>query len=184
MKTEITVSIDPGYRYCGVAVFSDEVLVTADLVEAKKWEVEAQQFAETAKCVWEFLETTVDKASLSAAQFAIEYPQQYTFSPAPREAVQRLVGTIGAILGKVQSETSGLSVRVSTYKPREWKGQVPKEIMAERILSRLSSDEVNVIPAMSKSKAHNVTDAVGVGLHHLKRLKRKRVARQSNKAAG
>ena len=174
--SNLTISIDPGYRYCGVAIFNKGVLEQADLVEARHHEVEGAQFANTAQAVWEFLETKTGKDALKKADLAIEYPQQYTYSPAPREAVQRLVGTVGAILSKVQSETGGLSVRVSTYKPQEWKGQVPKDIMSGRILARLTEEEIGQIPRMAKAKLHNVMDSIGVGLYHLKRLRRKRVS--------
>jgi len=183
VKSNLLVSIDPGYRYCGIAVFSDGRLTHAEHVDAKVWDTEAQQFASTASAVWEFLETTVGKAAMETAELAIEYPQQYLHSPAPRESVQRLVGTVGAVLAQVQGKTGGLSVKVSTYKPREWKGQVPKDIMGKRIVARLSAQEVPIIPALPKSKLHNVVDAIGVGLYHLRRLRRKRVAQPSKEAS-
>jgi hypothetical protein len=172
----VLISIDPGYGHCGVALFEEEVLQKAFLVTtSSRASVEASQFVDMADAVWTRLEKEGVKKQ-SAMEVAIEYPQQYTQSPAPREAVQRLVGVIGALLARLQSETGGLRVKVSSYKPREWKGQVPKKIMQQRVLDRLAPEERDRIEALPASKVHNVHDAVGVGLHHIKRLKRRRVA--------
>lgn len=61
---------------------------------------------------------------------------------------------------------------VTLVKPREWKGQVPKEVMLKRILSKLTADELQLIKGLglSKSQSHNVVDAVGIGLWALGRL--------------
>lgn len=163
------IAIDPGFRDCGVAVFRDGTLVRCDHVKSKATGlVEAIQFSQTADAVMEFVSDVVEDGHFD---LAIEYPQQYANSPAPRESVQKLVGVIGALAARVQATSCGLSVRVTTYKPREWKGQVPKEIMFDRILSRLNEDENETLPALSKTRLSHVYDAIGIGLHHLGRLK-------------
>ena len=48
--------------------------------------------------------------------------------------------------------------------PREWKGQVPKDIHNKRVMSKLNPDEVAIIEAIKPaSKRHNAIDAVGIG---------------------
>lgn len=179
------VAIDPGNRSCGVALFQNGELIFADFAEAKHAEVEADQFFHTSDAVWKSLrrglsENNLDEKSLNACDLVFEYPQQYMVSPAPRESVQRLVGVIGAISSRFQAETGGLSIRVSSYKPSQWKGQVPKDIMGERIKQRLNDKEQSKIPSLSRTKVHNVLDSIGVGLFHLKRLRRKRVGRRAS----
>jgi hypothetical protein len=43
--------------------------------------------------------------------------------------------------------------------------------MTERIQSKLSVAEAKTIDLPAKSYQHNVWDAAGIGLHHLRRLK-------------
>jgi hypothetical protein len=60
--------------------------------------------------------------------------------------------------------------RVRLVYPRTWKGNVPKEVMLDRILEKLSETEKARLPKLPKGKFHNVIDAIGIGLHHLGRL--------------
>lgn len=55
--------------------------------------------------------------------------------------------------------------------PAEWKKQVPKDIHHMRIMEHLYALERGKIPALPKTKAHNVLDAIGLGLWHLKRIR-------------
>jgi len=52
--------------------------------------------------------------------------------------------------------------------PQQWKGRVPKPIHHKRIRAVLSADELAVFvtaeDAIPKSLAHNVLDAIGIGL--------------------
>lgn len=53
-----------------------------------------------------------------------------------------------------------------------WKPSIPKEIMLPRIQQRLTALELTrVTLPKGKSYHHDVWDAVGIGLHHLGRLK-------------
>ncbi len=172
MTTKL-ISIDPGYRACGVSYFEERQLIAASLVEVKsdKDIDPAEQFSLMGSAVADYVQ------SLNVGQsfdLAIEYPQQYARAPSPRESVQRLVGVIGSISSAIQGMTGGLGVKVTTYTPRAWKGQVPKDIMNQRVLGRLIENEISSLPAYPKSKMHNVLDAIGIGLKHLKRLELKR----------
>jgi len=167
------ISIDPGYRACGVSYFDKGVLIAASLIEVKSSKDidPGEQFALMSSAVVNYIESL---GVGDTFDLAIEYPQQYVRSPTPRESVQRLVGVIGAISSAVQNSTGGLGVKVTTYTPRAWKGQVPKEIMNDRVRNRLIDGELEKLPEYSKSKMHNVLDAIGIGLKHLKRLELKR----------
>ena len=159
------LAIDPGLRACGVAWFEQGILVKADLISVKTMESDAKAFVEMANAV--------GAASAPVTEVAVEYPQQYARSPTPRESVQKLVGVIGALAATFRdSETE-------YYLPRQWKGQVPKPVMHRRILGRLTEAEQGVIPDLAASKLHNVLDAVGIGLHHVGRLKRGRTRKKA-----
>lgn len=163
------VAIDPGFRDCGVAVFDKGLLQHCDHVKCSATAlVEAVQFTETARSVVDYIKSLNVGNSFD---LVIEYPQQYARSPAPRESVQKLVGVIGSLVSQFHQATGGLGVKVSTYKPREWKGQVPKDVMFNRIISRLSETEFETLPPISRTRLSHVYDAIGIGLHHLGRLK-------------
>ena len=168
-----TISIDPGFRHCGVSCFEGTTLKHATLVETQSdSDIDpADQFSKMGSAVADYVESLEIGNSFHVA---IEYPQQYQRTPTPRESVQRVVGVIGAILAALQARTGGLSVRVTSYTPQAWKGQVPKDIMVERIRGRLLDAELSTLPEYPKSKMHNVIDAIGIGLKHLNRLKLKR----------
>jgi hypothetical protein len=49
-------------------------------------------------------------------------------------------------------------------KPREWKGQVPKDVHHARLVKTLTPDELAMVEASAPpSLRHNVLDAVGIG---------------------
>jgi hypothetical protein len=56
--------------------------------------------------------------------------------------------------------------------PHEWKGQVPDDILERRILGKLLTEELHLFTQLDlpKSRKHNVTDAIGIGLYFLKRM--------------
>ncbi len=54
--------------------------------------------------------------------------------------------------------------------PREWKGQVDKDMHNRRVLAALSVEERALIPKLSKKKLHNVIDACGLFLWAAGRL--------------
>lgn len=59
--------------------------------------------------------------------------------------------------------------------PQTWKGQTPKDVMRERVTSRLSAPEnlklETRLSAIKSNVRHNVYDAVGIGLFFAGRLK-------------
>jgi hypothetical protein len=84
-----------------------------------------------------------------------------------------MVGVNGALAGLFSS------LPVTSYKPAEWKGQLPVDTLVRRVCSRLAPDELALVP-MRKVRGKIVPDpdvghAVGVGLHYLGRLEPVRV---------
>jgi hypothetical protein len=54
-------------------------------------------------------------------------------------------------------------------KPKEWKGQLPKEISSARVLEKLTPDESSRIEPCNPGLLHNIHDAIHMGLVFFKR---------------
>lgn len=151
----VLVSIDPGKKANGYAIFVDRELVacgmTGDASEVlKHWSLGG-----------------VCQARSWPELVVMEYPKIYDrrrWKGDPNDllpitaAGAHLAGTLHPMRFKI-----GL--------PEDWKKQTPKEIQNERDMGVLSPAELEVVEAVgiAPSKRHNMIDAVGVGLWELKR---------------
>lgn len=61
---------------------------------------------------------------------------------------------------------------VETIYPVTWKGSLPDGILYRRILSALTTEELELIPKLPAGLVHNVWDSIGIGLHVLGRKAR------------
>jgi hypothetical protein len=167
MTTKHLITFDCGLAYVGGALFDAD---TKKMLECFYIDtgVDARDEAEqTADLVLKIHE--IFKPFLDNAQIVVEYPEQYSQTPAPRSSVQGLACTGGGIVCMLKRPTNS----VHFVLPKVWKGQVPKDIMLERIVSKLSEDEKVLLESKkyAKYKKHNVIDAIGVGLYKLERLR-------------
>lgn len=154
------VSVDPGLRACGVAVFHDGVLKRAAYVRNPEKKARGPEAWQTmAKAVHDWLDLEpVDV-------LVLEVPQVYRAGQQkgdPDDLLQ-LAGVDGCVVGLVGADT------VRAYLPREWKGQVPKEIHNARVMKELTEEERLSIEPCAPSLLHNVIDGIGIGLYFLGR---------------
>ena len=78
-----------------------------------------------------------------------------------------LAAMAGALAGMLADFTSSLVA----YQPHDWKGNLEKAECARRVKQRLSPDELAAVTLPKrKALAHNVWDAVGIGLRYLNRF--------------
>lgn len=165
------VSIDPGLRGCGVAVFRDTELVWASYIRSpnakdrgpKAWLDMAIQVEAELRSLFEDL--FIEGGTLDAA-LVVEVPQVYRGAQQkgdPDDLLQ-LVGVEGWVAGLLRA------VRVVGYRPREWKGQVPKDVHVRRIEAILLPEEKARMQKCPASLRHNMLDGVGIGLFHVRRL--------------
>jgi hypothetical protein len=159
----LLISCDPGLRVLGLAVFYKGDLVHAELVKNPVLKARGPE-------AWWGMATAarlkLKDGWLAPDMYVVEVPQVYRFGGAstdPDDLIQ-LAG-IGGAVGSIIKPTSARG-----YYPRQWKGQVPKEIMIKRIETKLASQEVAAIVKCPPSLRHNVVDAIGIGLFHLGRL--------------
>lgn len=155
------LAVDPGVNEAGVALFEDGELVAAWLSRGAGWHSTASQVLTDValRVVPDVFEEVV-----------IERPQVYRqrlLKGDPNDLIDVAL-CAGAVAGKLASWGHG--VVVTTYRPGQWKKQVPKRIKNKRDVAKLSDDENDRIlwPTSKEDKTH-VADAIGVGLYHLKR---------------
>jgi hypothetical protein len=150
------ICIDPGSKKAGVALFeTDGKLMTAWLSEGKDWR-------DTADCVMRRLPVS----AVNVSQVVVERMQHYPESPVPVEdliTLSLMAGRVGGIFRHAEP---------FEYLPRTWKKQVPKKILIERIKAELTKSETSRVKG---KQYHDVWDAVGIGLYHLRVPRRARV---------
>lgn len=150
--------IDPGAKKAGVALFEvDGTLVSA-------WLAEGQYWSDTADDVMRKMPVSAVKVSA----VVIEKMQVYDHSPpAQANACILLSLMAGRVTGLFASTVR--CYHNYEYLPKEWKGQVPKEIHHRRIEEKLTDQEVRRIqfPKNKRGKL-DVWDAIGIGLYHLR----------------
>jgi hypothetical protein len=177
----VLVSVDPGLRHCGVAVFEDGILVNAGLVKnPEKTGRGVNVWRSMSGAVASFVNRQGDVESV-----ALEVMQVYggPRGEDPNDLLE-LNAIQGAVLGVLEPWGP-----CGSYLPRQWKGQIDKTIMCRRIVKpgRLSDQELTnagltrcpivkktdlgvTHREVSDSLLHNVIDGIGIGLYHLKRL--------------
>lgn len=153
-------AIDPG-KNCGIAVFRDKELITASLISVKGSADKPSTWSEMARLViWK-----VDPPA--GDELAIEFPQVYRGAKSKSDPKDLL--HLSAMVGAVSHAMASRHVRVTLYQPHEWKGQLDKDQVMQRVNERLGYSEAGrIVPAGAKT--HNVFEAIGIGLKHLKRF--------------
>lgn len=152
------LAVDPGTTALGWAWFTDGRLYQCSLLRAKNTQEMTQVIKHT------FLPST--------QELVIERPQLYVFGRA--KADPNKVAQVTFIAGVTAGRTS--HGKLFLPYPGEWKGQVPKSIHNERVLEVLEARERAIYDKESKawpaSLRHNILDAIGLGLWHLRRIRK------------
>ncbi|RJS14631.1 hypothetical protein DRW03_34725 [Corallococcus sp. H22C18031201] len=177
----ILVSLDPGLRECGVALFdvdTGELLAAGMPTNPEKRARGLAAWAPMGTAVAAFVSSHLaplrtDSAAVSVT-VACECPQVYTAGKSkgdPNDLIE-LAGVVGRVAGALGAATE------TSVLPREWKGTLDGDVMVERIKSRLSErphEHLRIQLPRAADKQHNVWDAIGVGLHVLGRLSPRKV---------
>lgn len=148
------LSVDPGVHFHGCALWEGGELASA-------WLSPSGELSHLA---------IHSRDALGVDILVIEIPQIYAIRRSKggvkgQNDLVNLAFSAGQLAGQVDPE------RMVLYRPREWKGQVPKDIMIERIQDKLSPEEHKRVELpRARSKAHNVWDGIGIGLFYWGRL--------------
>jgi hypothetical protein len=147
------VSLDPGLRGCGLAYWNEDGALLAALY------VRNPRKTGTGPEAWMGYEAAISMRP-GQTHFISEVPQVYRAGASkgdPDDLIQ-LAGVVG-VFSALFSATTYTGV-----KPREWKGQVPKDVHHARLVKTLTPEELAMVEASAPpSLRHNVLDAVGIG---------------------
>ena len=156
----LLIAVDPSVSASGVAIFEDGELASAWLVQATDWR---QMVLSIASSVRREFPNGWDDFDL-----VIERPQIYVRKTKRYDDIMKIMLVVGG-LGVAFRDVS-----LTLYLPQQWKGNVKKEVVVERVEKRLKeSGELSRLRLpKAKSLRHNVFDAAGMGLFHLKRVRR------------
>lgn len=163
-------AFDTGYSLqsgLALAYYCDKVLQGATLYRSKK-----QILAHRIRDLWDQATTDI----LAISQYPDEDPTVYVEIPQvyPGSALEH--GKTEDLLMLATSGGPGLmlSPYSNMVRPRQWKGQLPKEVCGRRIVSTLSPEELETVAEsmaeVAPSLQHNVWDAIGIGLWGCGRL--------------
>jgi hypothetical protein len=155
------LSIDPGIRGVGLAYFVGPRLVYANYVAnpVTSGGGPAAWFA-MADAVYSDLKVREYRVD----HYVVELMQIYGGrGPGDPNDLLELAG-VGSAIG------AALPIKRATgWRPRTWKGQIPKAVHHPLILAQLEPDEVAAIVEKRKTYVEHVVDAIGIGLYQLER---------------
>jgi Holliday junction resolvasome RuvABC endonuclease subunit len=144
------LSIDPGLRKCGCATWT----AGGELIAA--W---------TARCsgrtrgpeAWRAIARAV--VAPPPRVVAIETMQVDGRTRGKEKGILELSGVVGVLTARFWDS------EVAAYTPRQWKGNVPKEVMRARLRSRLTPAEMSRIDSRA---THDAWDAIGIGAYYFR----------------
>lgn len=156
------LAIDPGKRALGWAVFTNEALHSAGVARS-----DAKDTAQVAS------EMVQQMGEGGIATLVVEQMRVY---PGPQQkGDQNDLIDLAYISGGIHTLYRHSLVSHRLVPARAWKGQVPKDIMEQRIRRSLTGTEVALVEAsiqtVPPSLRHNAWDAVGLGLSVCGRLR-------------
>lgn len=170
------LAIDPGIRGCGVALFEQR---TSRLFRAAYIESLAKKGNMTAEAVIMAKEVRRWAAFANVDVIAAEWPKVYASRIRAGDMDGQDPNDLIALSAVDAALAAMLDRPVHSYYPSDWKGQMTKGACQQRIEKRLDGEEmvelIKGTTAAGRGKAHNVWDAVGIGLHHMGRFERQRV---------
>ena len=161
------IAIDPSISELGLAVFENFEITKIKRITGPKT-VGAQE-ARRLKLLLGKLQQELFALTRLGLQhggwdLVIEWPEVYSSRKTDPNDLLLLAGVVGMIVGGFDWR------RVYSYRPKEWKGQVPKAIHNERTMKQMSDKILTELRHIPGSYRHNVVDACGLALFHKEAL--------------
>ena len=170
--SEILVSVDPGLRVCGVAIFEDRVLMDTRAV-AHDCSHGPGQRTGMAGAVMDYVASKTEGVDSMVVELMVIRKDRGR-SPSRGDVhadLIRLSHVTGAIWFEAERAYACSLVEMD---PGRWTKGRKKKINHPRIVERLSPEEVEVLTAELKythaGSEKEILDAIGIGLYELGRL--------------
>lgn len=181
---DFVVSVDPGLPHCGLAIFHAPDGLDADLFSEVTALIHASLIknpverprGSSAVANPELWGSLAEQAigvinpltPVGNIVLVLEIPQVYQERKTDPADLIELAAFGGTLYGMLKASRKARGV---AYKPSQWKGQVPKDVMSKRIEGRLTPGERGrVVLPSQKIRTLDVWDAIGIGLKFLGRL--------------
>jgi hypothetical protein len=159
------IAIDPG-KVTGFAVFAGSTRPLPPLwANGREGDLVSATACTEEQCLM-YIENEGSQRK-PAGDCLIEVPQVYPGQQ--QKGDQNDLIKLAVMVGRYADRATACGFRVTLYKPREWKGQLPKDVCWRRVRDSLTSDELSVMAKLPKSRAHNMHDAIGLGTWFQKR---------------
>ena len=170
------VSIDPGLRASGVALFDNTELRAASWVRSPSKEDGAEAWVAMGWAIACYAAPYLP--GTDSLIFVAEVPQIYHGRREDTDLndLPPLAGVVGAAAAFFYGRSGGVRQYVSYY-PHDWKSNVPKAIKVARIWAEIDKRpgeraRVALPPGRKKGSVgkgvHNIVDACGIGLRFLR----------------
>lgn len=190
-----TVALDPSISSCGLAIFDQTArLVASSRIRAAPGTSKLSPLARCLSMALRCADWLVPTCSDFGRPHVLvsEWPVQYAAGAAKgdRNGLSLMPSVAGALAGIVATSDKLRSMHFEcecfSYTPREWVQGTSKSTKSfaaymesqrgRRIASKLTPAELRIL---LESKSHDAGDAIGIGLHHLGRLKPTRIIDRS-----
>jgi hypothetical protein len=163
----ILCAIDPGKRLCGLSVWRvalqrNELHFYAEMIWAGTVKSPSGNPGDMAHHVLVEHSYHIRGQRMAPHFVVLEVPQKYSTQRAMHGGVESLDDVIYEIRARARTRV------LASYKPRVWKGNVPKAIHHVRLANALTNTERNLAANLD----HNAWDAIGIGLYATGRTRR------------
>lgn len=156
-KYKYTIAIDPSINDCGLAIFNGKKLIIKSLL---KPDSKKDHYLDKCRSMISQIESIRDNYG-NDYQIVTEIPMHFGSSVErgnlAREsgAIYKLTFLCGMIYN-IDNDVIG-------YEPREWKGQMPKDVVARRLQKEYPKENIFNIKKNKFIIDHNIADAIGIG---------------------
>ncbi len=169
--------IDPGFEGTGLAIFKRSRLILQTTIRPSYEDLGRQWLSAASFIAFAALEASEEACLCENCRkriepevtldIFIEFPQVWAGSARSHTSSTRghipmlcgLAGILGYALGG-----SSLCRKVTYLTPNEWKGQLPKEVVQQRIASLEAERKITLGSAPSQKFSSHSLDAVGIAL--------------------
>jgi Holliday junction resolvasome RuvABC endonuclease subunit len=152
------MSIDPGLTTTGYAIWKDKkTFITGDVIRPHKQNTSLEKIRFVHRELMKIYRGHMPNS------IVIEIPEHWSgatgFAARESGSVFKLLHLVGYIQGAF--EHNGLA-RVDLFSPREWKGQLSKEMVKKRLMNITPLKKINL-----DSFRHDLIDAIAIGYVYL-----------------